>query len=400
MKLLQLAAMKSTETSSRSNDSLLAHEQWEEHFMKLSIISQTCNSDPAAALVGFADREGWFPHCDVANAERLPDTLTRARLVGCVALQERRSAIASGTQRPGRGGGPMRFIDDLPTHFAAYSKPAAELVADISASRGQTRWFCCAEEWRCAGPRTSLCGHGDLLFVGITAEFLERQREVAERALKLEPIASVCLGILGVPGKDMQFAAVAAETQSEAALAFKSGSRRLQISGLAAEIEASLSRSAQKKRSADALEQPPGGGLLSVGATCVLDALPVATAALRLTAHATGPSCAPLASLFGVQRMLTTWTYYPLPMTPAHAAVVRDMARVMAGILPMQVRPVTPPRFLTHASMLSTRLCAGSRSEASDLYQGSYQAAPLAYSTEPSCKGRRAGWAVWRSRAP
>lgn len=300
--------------------------------MKLSIISQTCNSDPAAALVGFADREGWFPHCDVANAERLPGTLVRARPASCEALQERRSAIASGTQRPGRGGGPLHFIDDLPTQFAAYSKPAAELIADISASCGQTRWFCCAEEWRCAGPRTSLCGHGDLLFVGITAEFLQRQREVAERALKLEPIASVCLGIPGAPCKDMRFAAAAAEMQSEAALAFKSGSRRLQISGLAAEIEATLSRSAQRKWSADALS------------------LPVATAASRLTAHATSPSCAPLVSLFGVQRMLTTWTYYPLPMTPAHAAVVRDMARVMAGILPMQVRPVNPPRFPAHAS--------------------------------------------------
>ena len=50
----------------------------------------------------------------------------------------------------------------------------------------------------------------------------------------------------------------------------------------------------------------------------------------------------------GVKSMLTTWSYFPVPMTPEHAAVVRDMAAGMGACLPLQVRQPQARRRLHH----------------------------------------------------
>lgn len=76
-------------------------------------------------------------------------------------------------------------IDDLPAHWRRYSAPAPELTSNIcKAAPGTVFYTCVAEEWRRGGPKTSLDGHGDLIFMAFTPELMSALRAAAEAVVR------------------------------------------------------------------------------------------------------------------------------------------------------------------------------------------------------------------------
>lgn len=281
---------------------------WEENYEKLVAVARVCTIDPTASF-GISGREGRFPLGDVASAERLPATLASARHLSSAELEEYRAARArvkdwgAAAQRYIDGCGSRIFVNDLPTQLAAYSKPIAELAADISASGSRTWWFCVAEEWLRAGSSTSVDGQGDLIFVGISADFLRRQRDAGRRSGCLEPISPIPVppAVASLARHD---AVNAANRIAKHAWRESSGGENLCSSD-----DASLAF------------REGGGDAPTVHASS-------APAYLNRLSSRLGKSV----------NMGTTWTFFPVPMTPEHAAVVRDLAAAMAGSLPLLVR--------------------------------------------------------------
>ena len=179
-----------------------------EHFVKLGVMLRVCmaGSAPGPVEAFRADRDGRFSLAalaeerrtgtacggggGIADAPRPPGVLTRPEddakwRAAAAALSG--DATGAAVSAPTRGASasssasPQWFevsADFLPSHVRDYTSCVEALLdrARRGGGRGEgspaATWFCIAEEWRRGGPKTSLDGHGDLLFFGLTPEFL------------------------------------------------------------------------------------------------------------------------------------------------------------------------------------------------------------------------------------
>jgi hypothetical protein len=328
----------------------------QEHFLKLSIIARVCHPERDAAKVGFVDRPGSFPYCDIVNPALLPKIMASAPLMSAASLERMRQDFASGTSRLESSSdsalGTLAFqrdnsrilINELPEQFAQYSKPTAALLADITSS-GRTWWFCCAEEWRRAGPKTSLDGHGDLIFIGINAEFLFKLQACAARLALQEPITPPSTPLPHAPPQ----------------LSFRNAGT---FSGLLPDSATAEGTTGAATQGRDGRTGSLGGGSMTDEANMagseegivVLDeasaARPSSAGSASSAVDGTGRSVVEHRAMLnrlsinsnlagggpgiGLKTALTTWSFFPLPMTPVHASVVEELAVAMAGLLPIQ----------------------------------------------------------------
>ena len=81
-----------------------------------------------------------------------------------------------------------------PSETAVYKSSSSSSTSSDDDGTSVLAWFCLGEEWRRAGAKTSIDGHGDLLFVGITRRLLLGLRDAAAAAAA----AAAASGIQGI----------------------------------------------------------------------------------------------------------------------------------------------------------------------------------------------------------
>lgn len=375
LKLMEIGTQRTLKGT--TDGPTLADSPWEEHFLKLSIIARVCHPERDAAKVGFVDRPGSFPYCDIVNPALLPKIMASAPLMSAASLERMRQDFASGTSRLESSSdsalGTLAFqrdnsrilINELPEQYAQYSKPTAALLADITSS-GRTWWFCCAEEWRRAGPKTSLDGHGDLIFIGINAEFLLKLQACAVRLALQEPITPPSTPLPHAPPQ----------------LSFRNAGT---FSGLLPDSATAEGTTGAATQGRDGRTGSLGGGSMTDEANMagseegivVLDeasaARPSSAGSASSAVDGTGRSVVEHRAMLnrlsinsnlagggpgiGLKTALTTWSFFPLPMTPVHASVVEELAVAMAGLLPIQEVESKYLNFLAkHATATPKRL--------------------------------------------
>jgi hypothetical protein len=242
-----------------------------------------------------SDRAGRFHIADIVEPDNLPRLFSSARLLSQAELITRRFDFVrheEDARAYDRVGSHKRGDCDLSEHVSRFSKPTRDVQLEITASR-RPMWFVLANEYRFSIGE----GTGDLIFVAITPEFLSQLRSCADRLALLRPITPPLEG-----------------------------------------IPRGVSRALDRYRSQLAGSVAPTSGVGPQDASVATVKRHVAACSVAHGASVALCSTSAadmLADRSDTQKLLTTWSYIPLPMTPEHASAVRSLTKCMAGCLLM-----------------------------------------------------------------